>query len=226
MTASDIIAEARLFHASFTPAMHPDSVCLQAVARSVNEFVRNCSEIDEFLCADDFVVTKSQIDIGIEGNPLPIPDNIKIVSAWVYKPDCTRKVMIVSDDDHDPGVSHVIRLVGRRAYIAHPIQIQETWPEDVAAAYRAESEFNDAFSLKVTYVPRFSVNSLDSDIRLPEDARQYLVADLVIFMALRSPATVLGQQEASGLIEQAMAQKQGIMDMIARRAANETSWYL
>ena len=219
MTPADLIIEARERHPSFSPARHDDSLCLRRIGSGQREFYREVAKIAEAELATDAVFDAAAITTALAGTPLTLPASKKILSILVALPHGIFPVWPYQDERAARKSGYYARLIGRELYLTQPTAFLAEMPADEQAMVLDNTGLAEALALRVTYVPLpVDPVALSTTMTAPIDARDYLVEDLVEFMARRS--------SLGGIHAEAKAAKAAVLEEIGSRVANETDWYV
>lgn len=225
MLASEIIDEAREFHISFDQITHPTTMMLRALHRAEARFVDVVANIAPDALATELVFDAAAIAAGVAGGALTIPTYRALLPTGVLV--TTRglyPVGISSDEQSGGGNVLQVRVVGRSLYIAQSTAFQAEMPGDISSDLQDYSYFEDGEALKLTYIPAPEpIATLGATLTTPDDSRRFLQAELVKFMALRSPN--IGQ-ERTGIMAEASMLQEDVIEQYARRSAGETRWYV
>ena len=225
MLARELIDEAREFHISFIEEIHPTTMLLRAVYRAEARFFDIVANIAPDALAVDLVFDAADIAAAILGGALTIPAYRSLLPTGVLVNDQgIFPVAITSDEESSGGNPLTVRVVGRSLYLAQPTAFQAEMPSSVSTTLQNYSYFDGASALRLTYIPSPEpITDLEATLVSPDDARRFIQADLVKFMALRDPGL---ERERPGLMAEASMIQEDVIAFYERRSGGETRWYV
>lgn len=208
MTVEEILDEARDFHASFHDTDTLDKQLLRALSRAERTLYREVVHLSETALAVSVDLDEAELEIAlVDGFPLVIPaplnDPLVLLHLEATVSDVLETIPILHDQAGAyPYRDLVGRLIGRDLFLTpHP----RTFAPGTDA-YRAAYDWSSITSMRLTGVPNPpTLTALDSELIAPEQARPYLVAELVSFLANRT-----GHPQAAALKQEAEAQKASV----------------
>jgi hypothetical protein len=223
MLAREIIDEAREFHIHFDEHAHPTTMLLRALHRAEMRFFDLVATIAPGALAVDVVFDEDDLTAALEGTPLELPDNRAVLPlAVLSNANGIFPVSLMQDEESAGGGEYMLRLIGRQLHVAQPAAFLATLSEDAEEAIYNPFTVVEATGLRVSYIPQPApITSLDATLVSPDDARRFLQAEIVKFMALRDPGMA---SERAGLITEAAMLQEDVIAFYTARSAAETRW--
>ena len=225
MLARDIIDEAREFHIYFDKEAHPDTMLLRALHRAEMRFFDLVATLAPGALAVDKVFDKTDIDAAVLGAPLVMPAfRALLPTALLVDNLGIHPVSLHEDEESAGGATYMIRVIGRELYLAQPAAFQAEIPALTLESMLNRFGLSEATGLRVSYIPQPApITDLGATLVSPDDARRYLQAELVKFMALRHPELA---RERQGLLTEAAMLQEDVIAFYTARSAAETRWYV